>query len=420
MGDRAIRREAATAQDIAQMAGLTRAAMAAGAIGFATSRALQQKSVHGEPIPTVRAAEDELHGILAAMAESGTGVFQALSDFELFEDVPGEFAMFRRLVSQTGRPLSFTVNQKDSDPDGWRELLALTDQAVADGLPIRGQVLGRPTGLLMGYDVSVNPFLRCPAYAAMAGLPLDERVRQLRRPEVGEQILAQAGAGRPGAWEKRFELTDPPDYEPDPSQSIAARARRDGLSAAELGYRILLQDDGHRLIFDAFQNYAEGSLDAAYEMMINTNTVLGLGDGGAHCGLICDASYPTTMLAYWTRDRVRGPRLTVPAAVQALTSSTADAAGLRDRGRLQPGYKADINVIDYDRLQLHAPQVVRDLPAGGRRLVQRADGYTATFVSGVATRRGGQRTGELPGRLVRGSQPAPAAPRRTRSHRSRP
>jgi N-acyl-D-aspartate/D-glutamate deacylase len=407
MGERAIRREAASAGDIVQMAGITRSAMRAGAIGFATSRALQQKSIRGEPIPTVRAAEDELRGILAAMAEAGSGVFQALSDFELFDDVPGEFAMFRRLVAQTGRPMSFTLNQKHGDPDGWRELLKLTEQAAADGFPIKGQVLGRPTGLLLGHDVSRSPFSRCPTYAALAGLPFDDRIEQLRHPQIREKILAEAGPGRLGQWDHRYELTDPPDYEPQPSASVAARARREGIDPAELAYRILLEDGGRRLIFDAFQNYAEGSLDAAYEMMIHPDTVLGLGDGGAHCGLICDASYPTTMLAHWTRDRTRGPKLTLPAAVHALTASTADAVGLRDRGRLLPGYKADINVIDYDRLQLRAPHVVRDLPAGGQRVVQSADGYMATFLGGVPTHRDDSPTGQLPGRLVRGAQPQP-------------
>jgi len=408
MGDRAIRREAATTADIDQMAKLTREAIQAGAIGFATSRALQQRSVHGEPIPTVRAAEDELHGVLAAMAAERIGVFQVLSDFGMFQDVPGEFAMLRRLVAATGRPTSFTLNQKHSDPDRWRSLLALTEQAVADGLPIRAQVLGRPTGLLLGHDVTLSPFTGSATYAALATLPFSERIERLRDASVRAQILSETGPDRLGGWHKRFELTDPPDYEPDPSLSIAARAHDKGMSPAALAYSILLDDDGHRLIFQAAQNYAADSLDAAHEMMTHPDTVLGLGDGGAHLGLICDASYPTTMLAHWTRDRVRGPRLTVPEAVRALTSSTAEAVGLRDRGRLAPGYRADINLIDYDDLRLHAPRVVRDLPAGGRRIVQRADGYAATFVGGVATRHDGRPTGAYPGRLIRGARPRPA------------
>jgi len=407
MGERAIKREHANTADIEGMAELTREAMAAGAIGFGTSRAVQQKSIQGEPIPTVRAAEDELRGILNAMAETGGGVFQALSDFELFADVPGEFAMFRRLVADSGRPMSFTLNQKHSDPDGWRELLRLTEQAAADGLPIKAQVLGRPTGLLLGHELTISPFSRCPTYAALAELPFEERIARLRLPEIREQILSEAGQGRPGAWTNRFELTDTPDYEPDPADSLAARAEREGTSAAALGYDILLADDGRRLLFEAAQNYADGSLQPSYEMMTHKDTVLGLGDGGAHLGLICDASYPTTMLAHWTRDRVRGPKLSVPAAVKAMTSDTATAVGLRDRGRIACGYKADLNVIDYAKLRLRAPQAAHDLPAGGRRIIQRADGYVATFVNGVATHRNGSATGALPGRLVRGPQRAP-------------
>ncbi|WP_040831146.1 N-acyl-D-amino-acid deacylase family protein [Nocardia jiangxiensis] len=408
MGDRAVRREPANADDIAQMARLTTEALEAGAIGFGTSRAIQQKSFAGVPIPTVGAGEDELRGILGAMADKGSGVFQALSDFDTFRDVAGEFGMFRRLVSETGRPMSFTLNQKHDDPDGWRALLDMTEQANRDGLPIKGQVLGRPTGMLMGNDVSVSPFSTSPTYVALAALPWDARIGQMRTPAVKDKILAECVPAKPGSWERRFELTDPPNYEPDPDRSIAARAEAEGVEPAELAYRIMLENNGRGLIFAAVQNFADGSLDAAYEMMVHPDTVLGLGDGGAHCGLICDASYPTSMLTLWTRDRTRGPKLTVPQAVRALSSSTAEAVGLCDRGRIAPGYKADLNVIDYDRLELLAPRVVRDLPAGGRRVVQEARGYVATFVSGVATRRDGRPTGALPGRVVRGSQVQPA------------
>ncbi|TQM11263.1 N-acyl-D-amino-acid deacylase family protein [Pseudonocardia kunmingensis] len=409
MGRRAIERESATEGEIARMGELMREAMAAGAIGFGTSRALQQKSVHGEPIPTVRAAEDELRGILLAMAEGGGGVFQALSDFDEFADVDGEFAMFRRLVTGSGRPLSFTLNQKHRDPDGWRRLLELTAEASAEGLPITAQVLGRPTGLLLGHDVTLSPFSRCPSYAALADLPLDARVRELRRSEVRRRVLVEAAGHNRRAWRFRFELGDPPNYEPDPTDSLEARAAREGTTPEALAYDLLLTGDGRGLLFEAFQNYADGSLQAAYEMMVHPDTVLGLGDGGAHLGLICDASYPTTMLAHWTRDRTRGPRMSIPAAVKAMTSDTARAVGLHDRGRIAPGCKADVNVIDYDRLRLHRPEVVRDLPAGGRRIVQRADGYVATLVSGTVTYRGGAPTGALPGRLVRGPRHAPSA-----------
>jgi len=411
MGKRAIARESATESDIEAMGRLTAEAIRAGAVGFATSRAIQHKSSRGEPIPTVRAAEDELRGILLAMSSTGSGVFQALSDFELFKDVEGEFAMFRRLVQISGRPMSFTLNQKHSDPEGWRKLLALTERASDDGLPIRAQVMGRPTGLLLGHDITLSPFTGCPTYDSLAQLPLSERVAELRKPEVRKRILGEAyrvaASGRRRNYHFIFELTDPPNYEPEPEHSLAAKAQYLGCTAEELAYDILLVDCGHRLLFEPSQNYAGYSLQPSYEMMQHKDTLLGLGDGGAHCGLICDASYPTTMMSYWTRDRVRGPRLPLPQVVKALTADTADAVGLRDRGRIARGYKADINVIDYDRLRVRMPEVVHDLPSGGRRIVQRASGYVATLVNGVTTYNEGRPTGALPGRCVRGAQPAP-------------
>ncbi len=409
MGDRAVRRETATPADVAEMARLTREALAAGAIGFGTSRAIQQRSAHGEPIPTVRAAEDELRGILDAMAEVGTGVFQALSDFELYESVDAEFGMFRRLVTETGRPMSFTLNQRPDYPEGWHDLLGRTERATSDGLPIKGQVLGRPAGILLGHDLTRSPFSVCPTFAALGGLPLGQKIAQLRRPDVRENILAESIALEQRRWETVFELTDPPDYEPDPSSSsIAARATSAGVTPAEFAYDLLLQDDGQRLFLHATQNYLEGSLRACHEMLSSPSTILGLGDGGAHLGLICDASWPTTMLAHWSRDRSRGPKLELVSVVKAMTSEAADAVGLRDRGRIAPGYKADVNVIDYGRVRLRAPYVVHDLPAGGRRILQQADGYVATFVSGTMTHRDGQPTGNFPGRVVRGAQPVPA------------
>jgi N-acyl-D-amino-acid deacylase len=410
MGDRAVRRENATPDDIAEMARLTREAMDAGAIGFGTSRAIQQRSAHGEPIPTVRAAEDELRGILEIMAEARAGVFQALSDFELYESVDAEFGMFRRLVTETGRPMSFTLNQRPDFPHGWRELLARTEQAASDGLPIRGQVLGRPAGILLGHDLTRSPFSACPTFAAVGSLQLDDKMTQLRRPDVREKIVAESIAMERRPWNTVFELTDPPDYEPDPAvSSIAARAASAGVTPAELAYDLLLQDEGRRLFLHATQNYLEGSLRACHEMLSSESTILGLGDGGAHLGLICDASWPTTMLAHWTRDRSRGPRLDLVSVVRAMTSKVAAAVGLMDRGRIAVGYKADINVIDYDRIRLRAPHVVHDLPAGGRRILQEADGYAATFVSGTMTHRGGTPTGAYPGRVVRGAQPVPAS-----------
>jgi len=401
MGDRAVRREDASPDDIEQMAAHARDAVLAGAFGFGTSRALQQRSASGEPIPSVRASEDELRGILTEIASTGRGVFQLLSDFYEFTDIDGEFAMLRRLVADAGLPTMFTVNQKHSLPDGWRRLLDLTSAAAADGLPMTAQVLGRPTGLLLGHELSLTPFSRCPTYAALAGLPIADKVAELRRDEVRRRILDEAQSHPEEPWHTRFELGDPPCYEPSPEDSIAARAARAGVTSAELGYDVLLHDDGRQLMLHAMQNYARGSLDDCYEMLRHDRSVLGLGDGGAHLGLVCDASFPTTMLSYWARDRVRGPRVSVPDVVHALTRQAALALGLTDRGLVGVGCKADLNVIDHDHLQERRPEVRHDLPAGGRRIVQHADGYVATVLSGHITRRDGEATGALPGHVVR-------------------
>ncbi|WP_338010742.1 N-acyl-D-amino-acid deacylase family protein [Sphingobium bisphenolivorans] len=422
MGDRAIRREEATAQDISQMADLVKAAIDAGAVGFATSRAVQQKSVTGEPIPTVRAAEDELDGILQAMKQAGQGVFQVLSDFELFQDIEGEFAMFRRLTERSGRPMSYSLAQKHNNPEGWRYLLELTEQASNAGLPIRAQVMGRPTGVLLGFDLTLSPFTGCPSYDALADLPFDQRIATLRDPQVRDRILEESAQARtqdhgPGRdYGYIFEMTDPPTYEPDMRDSLKERAKATGKAAEAIAYDLMLENGGRGILFEPAQNYAYGSLDPSYEMLQHKDTIFGLGDGGAHCGVICDASFPTTMLSYWGRDRTRGPRLPVEQIVKAMTSDNARMIGLLDRGVIAPGYKADLNIIDFDRLQLCVPEVVRDLPSGGRRVVQRAHGYVATIQSGVVTYREGEPTGALPGGVVRGAQPAPAAAGTTTFH----
>jgi N-acyl-D-aspartate/D-glutamate deacylase len=403
MGQRAVDREQATEADVAKMAGLVKEAMAAGAIGLGTSRAIQQKSIRGEPIPTVGAGEEELAGILRPVAAAG-GVFQALSDFGLFKDVDGEFDMFRRIVGRLGLRMSFTLNQKHSDPDGWRRLLALTEAANDDGLAIKGQVLGRPTGLLLGHELTQSPFSASRTYRALGTLAFEARIAELRKPEVRAAIIAEAETSNGRSLGRMFELGDDVDYEPSLDDSIEAKAQRAGVPPYAYAYDLLLEESGRKILFDPAQNYADGSLSAPYEMMTHRDTILGLGDGGAHCGLICDASYPTTMLAYWTRDRVRGPRLELPEVVRMLSAANAEAIGLKDRGLLAKGYKADINVIDYDALRLHRPEAVYDLPSGGRRIVQRADGYVATIVSGQVTYRDGVATDALPGKVVRGPQ----------------
>jgi len=411
MGERAIRREDATAEDIARMASLTRDALQAGALGFATSRAIQQRSIAGEPIPTVRAAEDELTGIAQAMRDAGSGVLQLLSDFHQFEDVESEFAMMRRLVETSGRPMSFTLQQKHGDPDGWRQLLALTEAAANDGLPIKAQVAARPSGVLLGHRLSMTPFSGCETYRALAALPWDGFVATLRRPEVRAKILGEAQAnsgGREPDFERVFVMRGYPDYAPPAEDSIAAVAAARGVSAYAIAYDALLEEDGTAILFHAAQNFADYTLSATQEMMAHKDTLVALGDGGAHLGLICDASYTTTVLDHWARPGADSP-FSVGWAVKTLAADTAAAVGLDDRGHLRPGYKADINIIDIDRVALRKPRVVRDLPAGGRRVLQDADGYRATFVSGVMTYRNGEATGKLPGKLVRGAQPAPVA-----------
>ena len=413
MGQRALDREHATPQDIAEMARLTREALKAGSIGFATSRNLQHVSIKGVPIPTVRTAEDELQGIADALKDENTGALQILTDFDQYRSVDAEFAMLRRIVAGSGRPLSFSLQQKHGDPDGYKHLLDLTDQAVADGLPIKAQVAARPSGVLLGHRLSLTPFSKCPSFIAISGLPFAEKIAKLAEPEVRARILGEATGDYSdqvrtfGDFDRMFALEEHPEYEPAPEQSIAAQAAAAGLEVFTYVYDLLLENDGETLLFAAAQNYADGTFSASYEMMSRGNSIVGLGDGGAHLGLICDASYTTTLLAHWSRDRVRGPKLPLASAIRFMTSDAAEAVGLRDRGVIAPGYKADLNIIDFDRVRLDKPHVTYDLPAGGRRVLQEAEGYVATILSGQVTYADGHPTGALPGKLVRGFQHAP-------------
>jgi N-acyl-D-aspartate/D-glutamate deacylase len=413
MGERAVARQMATSAEIAEMAALAGEAIAAGAIGFGTSRTLNHRTVAGEHIPTLAAGEDELMAIAMALKTQGSGVLQlVLQDFASREEMHETFDLVRRLVRASGRPASFSINQKFSDPDGWRELLRLIQAANAEGLSIRGQVLGRPIGALVGHEVTLNPFMDCASYKAIAQAPLHERIAKLKDPELRARILEEF-RGLPATGEKQtrfdrmYPLSDPPDYEPSPDLSMEAQAKRQGVTPEELVYDVLLEEDGHKLILLMALGYADGDLSPSYRMMTSDNVVLGLGDGGAHYGIICDASYPTSMLTLWTRDRTRGPRISIAEAVAGMTSKPAEAVGLMDRGLLKAGYKGDFNIIDYDALHLHTPHVAYDLPAGGRRLHQRADGYVATGVAGAVTYREGVPTGALPGRLIRGARTGP-------------
>ena len=411
MGERGARREQATPHDIDAMARIATEAMRAGALGFSTSRTLNHRTSDGDLTPTFSAESDELAGIASGLKVAGAGVLQVISDFT---DAAAEMTMLRRMVTTSGRPLSFSLAQSDRNPDGWRNMLAFLDQCATDGLPVKAQVCGRPVGLLLGLTLTLNPFSAHPAWKEIEHLPFAEKLARLKTPQMRARILG----GEPASdnpfvkavlrnFEKMFPLSDPPDYEPDPGTSLGAEARRQNRRPEEIAYDWLLKDDGRALILFPFLNYADGSLEPARHMMSHPLTVLGLGDGGAHVGMICDGSFPTSMLTHWTRDRTRGPRLKLEQVIKAQCRDTAHAVGLDDRGLLKPGYRADINVIDYERLVLHRPTVAHDLPAGGRRLVQKADGYDATIVAGVPTYRHGAATGALPGRLVRGHKPAP-------------
>jgi N-acyl-D-aspartate/D-glutamate deacylase len=349
------------------------------------------------------AAEDELVGIARAMGERGLGVIEVVSDFIDFDT---EFTTMRRMVEESSRPLSISVAQADQRPDQWARLLDAISDAAAHGLPMRGQVAARPIGLVLGLQATLNPFLGCPSYRDVHALALPERVAALHEPARRDAILDEARAHGPsriiGRFERLFELGDPPDYEPPADASVAARAARAGVSPEELTYDIMLGDDGRAFLYFPLLNYTEGHLDAVRQMLLHEHTVPGLADGGAHVGTICDASFATTLLTLWARDRTRGERIALPEIVRRQARETARAVGLHDRGVLAPGMKADVVVVDLDRLRLRAPVMAYDLPAGGKRLLQRAEGYLHTFVSGVETYVDGEPTGALPGRLIRG------------------
>ncbi|QUD87623.1 N-acyl-D-amino-acid deacylase family protein [Phenylobacterium montanum] len=411
MGQRGADREPATEADIAAMAAIARRAAEAGALGFSTSRTLNHRTSDGQPTPTLTAGEDELTGIALGLKAAGKGVLQVVSDFS---DPEAEFAMLRRIVQASGRPLSFSLLQSPLAPQSYKAMLAWLDEAVAAGLPMKAQVAPRAVGVLLGFELTLNPFSFHPTYQALAKAPLAERIARLSDPEVRAQLLSE-DPDRPirnliGNWD-RMHLMDPdrPDYEPTSEQTIGAQARARGVSPEAVALDHVLSHGGRAMIYVPFLNYAEDSLDPAYAMLTHAHTVPGLSDGGAHVGMICDGSFPTSLLTHWTRDRTRGAKLPLEQAVRMQTADTAAIVGLMDRGRIAPGLRADLNVIDYGRLSLRSPEVAYDLPAGGRRLIQRAEGYVATIVAGEVTYRGGEPTGALPGRLLRGAQAAPAA-----------
>jgi N-acyl-D-aspartate/D-glutamate deacylase len=413
MGQRGADREAATEDDLKLMARLAEEAVRAGAIGFSSSRTVNHKASDGSPVPTLTVAEEELTRIALALKSAGRGVLQLVSDFD---DMPNELPMLRRIMEASGRPLSIAVIQWHHAPDRWRTLLDWVSEGNRDGLSIKAQVPGRPIGLLLGFELSMNPFMFCPSYKALADLPVADRLKAFRTPELRARILAEASQPTdfPAApllrnFDTMFDMGDPANYEPEPDAMIGARARALGVTPQELAYDTMLDRDGRAILIMPVTNFVERTLDVTLQMVRHDHTILALSDGGAHLGLLCDASLPTFMLTHWVRDRAHGGKLSLAEAVKAQTSDTAGAVGLLDRGIIAPGYKADLNLIDFERLTLRPPTVAYDLPNGGRRLTQRAEGYVATIVNGVEVYREGVATGALPGRLVRGQQAAPVA-----------
>ncbi len=415
MGERGARNEPATPEDIAQMAKLVKEGIAAGALGFSTSRTLAHTAINGEPVPGTFAAEDELFGIGRVLGELGAGLFEVAGAGAAGEDInapKAELEWMRRLSSEIGRPVSFAMLQVDAAPDLWRELLELSAQAATEGARIYPQVAGRPFGMLLGHQTDLHPFGHCPSYAGLLSRPFAERIAELRKPEVRERILAEAKA-EPAMFltqlRRVFPMGDPPSYEPAYEDSIEAIARARGADPQAFLYDRMLERDGRELFLVPVLNYSGLTADPIREMMHHPNAVLGLGDGGAHCGVICDASIQTFMLTHWVRDRTRGERIPVEFAIRRMTSDTAKLYSLGDRGLLAPGMRADVNIIDLDGIRLESPEMVYDLPAGGKRFMQRARGYRATIVAGEPTLEHDELTGALPGRLVRGARDARGA-----------
>jgi len=415
MGDRAVRREPATADDIAAMRRLTIEALRAGAFGFTTSRTDSHKTPDGELVPSRDADDLELLGIGSALGVTGTGAFGMNSDFD---DEEFELRWMRKLAKETGRPIWFLLTDRYEDPERWRRLIKAVHASRREGLPITAQMAGRPIGVMMGVGTALNPFTVRPSYKALESLPIEEQRARLRDPDVRRRILAETPSDAEVAklaqfrqavtkkWERFYVMGNPPDYEPGPEKSVAAIAARTGRPPDEVAYDIIIQDDQY--LYFPVVNYVTGDHAPIYEMLNDPACLLGLSDGGAHCTSIVDAGVPTFMLTHWARDRQRGPRLPLELLIKRQTSETADFFGLADRGRLAPGLRADLNLIDFDRLQVQKPELVHDMPADGRRFVQRVDGYETTLVAGTPIFESSEHTGALPGKLVRAPSDEPA------------
>jgi len=409
MGERALRREAGTAEDIAEMSRLVEQGMRAGAFGFTASRTNSHKTNTGDYVPGRDAEVREMMGIGRALGRVGYGAFGLNSDFD---NEQGELQWMTELAKETGRPVWFLLTDRATDPQRWRRLIKGVHDARAQGANLTAQIAGRPVGVLLGIDTALNPFSIRPSYQALLKLPVEQRIARLRDPAVRAQILSEAPSEAlvslltqfrkfiTTRWDRMFIFGDPPDYEPPVESSIAYIAKREGKTPDEVAYDYLV-GGADRFLFFPVVGYTEDNHEPIREMLGDSGTLVGLSDGGAHCSSIIDASLPSWMLTHWTRDRSRGPRLGLENVVKKLTSETAGFFGFNDRGSLTAGKRADINLIDFQNLRLHKPEVTYDLPAHGRRLVQRVDGYVASLVAGQTTFERGEHTGAMPGKLVR-------------------
>ena len=405
MGQRGSDREVATEDDIKEMAKISAEAIEAGAIGFTTSRTIFHKTSKGELVPSFDAAGNELIKIAEEIGKTGKGVLQLVSDFLGGYE---EFKMLEEMVKVSGRPLSITLAQTDGTKYGYKDLLKWIETSANNGFPIRAQAAGRPIGLMLGLNLTLNPFSGHPSYIKISHLSLDERVEIMKSEDFRNKILNENGSSDNGLvksilrnMDNIYLLDKIPDYEPLKETSIGAMAEKSKKEINEFIYDILLRDNGNTLLYYPIGNYLDYSLEASLEMIKSEHSLLGLGDGGAHCATICDASFTTHMLTFWGRDRTRGEKLELPWIIKSYTQDNALAIGLKDRGVISEGMKADINIIDFDNLTLYSPELLYDLPAGGKRLVQKVDGYKYTIVSGSVTYKDGVSTGELPGRLIR-------------------
>ena len=417
MGDAGGDHEAVPSEaELARMEALTFEAMEAGALGFSTSRTYVHRSRDGQNIGTLTASEAELLGIAGALKRAGRGVIQLISDAYLTPDdafAQREMDLIRTLVRTTGRKLSFTVQQTDDAPDRWKHIFREVAAMNAEGLDVKTQVAPRPLGVILSFASTTNPFFICPTYREVAReATTEQRLAALADPAVKARILAEHKHIHPPGmaliivqgFKRMHRMTDPVDYEPDASTSLGAEAERLGRDPADFVYDVLLEEGGRRLLYMPLINYARGNLDDVWGMMSGPHSLYGLSDGGAHCGTICDGSFPTTTLELWSKGSKQGYKAPIEQLVHGYTQRNAQHVGWHDRGVVKPGYLADLNVIDLDGLSLSPPAIVQDLPAGGTRLLQTARGYRWTVKSGKVTFENGAWTGEVPGKLLRGEQ----------------